>query len=93
MVVMFQSDPKTMLQRALDAAVRYAESAARPERDGVRKLLLDAIERLRFVEVLAADRKPSDMVTLDGPEVRVRSEPPVRANLKNSLRDLILGRS
>jgi hypothetical protein len=91
MVVMFQSDPKTTLQRALDAAVRYAESSKRDERDAIRKQLEAGIESLRFVEILADDRQPSDMVRLDGPAVRVQSEP-VRANLPNN-RDLLLSRS
>jgi hypothetical protein len=86
---MMFSDPKTALQRAIDGAVKYAEGAKRPERDAIRKQLEAGIESLRFVEILADDRQPSDMVRLDGPMVRVRSEP-VRANLPNKFRELLL---
>jgi hypothetical protein len=92
MVVMFQSDPKTALQRAIDGAVKYAESAKRAERADIRTILEAGIEALKFIECLADDRQPSDMVRLDGPAVRVQSEP-VRANLPNKMRDLLLGRA
>jgi hypothetical protein len=90
--MLFSTDTKKALQNAIDDAVRFCESAKRDERDDVRKLLLDGIEALKFVEILCDDRQASDMVTLDGPEVRVRSEP-VLANLPNKFRDLLLARN
>jgi hypothetical protein len=92
-MMMFSTDPKTALQNAIAAAIRYAESAQRPERDAIRKLLATGIERLRMVEVLADDREPDDTPRIDSPNVRVNSEPPTSANLPNRLRDQILGRS
>jgi hypothetical protein len=91
--MLFSNDPIKALQRAVDSAVAYAETVKRDERDSLRKILESGIDRLKMVEVLADDRKPSDTPRLDSANVRVNSEPPIRANLKNPLRDLILGRS
>jgi hypothetical protein len=48
---------------------------------------------LRFIEILADDREPSNMPRIDGPLTMAMSEPPTKANIKNSFRDLLLKRS